>query len=123
MQGIALDVKLDQWDVRGYRTFRHISSDHDVVTYRDFASYRERRTVPDPDVVADAKSRLFGVANSKSKTALSIDGDIVSYNQQTSTLDPVNEYSGMYIASMISTVRFKKRLTHKNTNPEVIQLA
>ena len=73
----------------------YICRNHDVVANRDFASDCERRTMADPYVVADAKSWLFGVTKSKMKTALSINEDIISYDQLTSPLEPVNENSGM----------------------------
>lgn len=98
----------------------HLCRDQDAVANRDFASDCELRKIADRYVVADTKSRLFGVTDSKTKAAFPINEDMISYDQLTSTLDPVNENPGMHIASIFGAVGFKERLTNKDADTKVI---
>jgi hypothetical protein len=90
-----------------------ISSDCDVF------SYRKRAVVSDASVVAYLQRRVVRVTRGEAETALSIDRDIVSEYNATSSLHPVQIYARMHVAPALLAVGFEKRFAEEHSQDEI----
>jgi hypothetical protein len=97
-----------------------VSTYHDVVTDRDFASNGKRGKVSDTDVVSDTKARLVRVTGRERKTAFSMDDEIISDDQLAAAPNPLNKGAGMHIASVLGAGSFKEGLADKDAETKII---